>query len=492
MRISRWPVLLCAGLLAIVGQTANAFDSAYESAIAYGGYETAEDDGADYFDDSSEYGGFVGTDGFGFQPVQYVEDGSGGMPMYGGGDPYSMQGGYPPNAWPGVSPYTQHNMEGVYNEGGVWRYEANDDERKHVFSTEFLLVWGLRPGSHIIGDSQYTNVTYTRGTNSDRSRRDPSFPLQNSSQYSNLTHYGVKLRYGWENPDESAIMLSGFFVAPNAADKDATGGPGRQRGRFRNLINPGQIDPTASPRQGLASIAYSDAAIGNLALFDRTFTQTYDQEVWGTDVDGYFAPFFRRNSFRLAASLGAKWIRLSETYTIRGSSSGDPQLNTEINASSTSNFIGPSIGLRYDLGGNKFKLWGQTKVAVAANLEDMQVAGRNAFANANVSGGSGSAFYIPPPPYNVTFNNKRSNAHLSPIIDQSIYGEFPLFALLPIVNRISLINQANFRIGYNFLVINDVQRPANMIRYTAFDPTVRTNRTWFSLTTVSFAADWRF
>lgn len=491
MRISRWPGLLCGLLIvAVAGQTANAFDPGYESPI---GYAAGDEEGGGYYDEPSYFDGEDSMGGLGFQPVQYVEDGYGAMPMYGGGDQYFMQGGYPPNAWSGVSPYS-HQMEGVYNDGGIWRYEANDEERKHVFSSEFLIVWGLRPGSHIIGDSLYTNVTFSQGTNGSR---DPSeaFPRQNSSAYSNLKHYGLKLRYGWENPDESGVILSGFFVAPNEAIK----GPGNFYNGQSNSLKP------------VASIAYDTAASGNLALFDESFSQTYDQEVWGADLDAYAAPFFKRNSFKLAATYGVKYLRINETYSIRGSGSnyaytvvgntidpstvlptGLPLLNTEINASATSNLVGPQIGLRYDLGGEKFKIWGQTKFAVAANMDSSKVFGRNALANAQVFPAGGGALLLPVPSSNVTFSNKVSGTHVSPIFDQSIYGEFPLFSVLPILNRVSFINRANFRIGYNLLMVNDVQRPASMIVYTEGDPGIRTHRTWFTLSTLSFSADWRF
>jgi hypothetical protein len=497
MRISRWPVLLCGWLLAVTGQTANAFYPAdgysYESPSSdAGGDEEEVFDGpsADYYEGEGGAGGLV------YQPVQYLEDGYGGMPMHGGGDPYYMQGGYPPNAWPGVSPYSQHNMEGVYNDGGVWRYQANDDNRKHVFSTEFLLAWGLRPGSHIIGDPRYTNLTFSDGNNSDRADPGIAFPRQNTNQFSNLQHYGVKLRYGWENPDESGLILSGMYIAGN----DAVKGPGDVFNGQYNTLQP------------IASIAYDTAAQDYLALFDESFSQTYDQELWGADADFYASPFFRRQSLKVAFTYGVKYLRLNETFAVRGSNSnfgyvvvgrdisegtvvdnGLPRLNTEINASATSNLIGPQIGIRYDLGGEKFKIWGQTKVVVAANIEETKVFGRNAFANLLIDpAGSGGLAFNVPPPRNVPFSNRNSTTHISPILDQSIYGEFPLFSVLPIVNRMSFINKANFRVGYNFLLINEVQRPAAMIVYNSGDPGIRTHRSWFSLSTVSFAADWRF
>lgn len=269
---------------------------------------------------------------------------------------------------------------------------------------------------------------------------------------------------------------------------------------MRSRLPPAQFNPgfTTGP---LASIAYNSNFFGqnvaNFGLFDETFSQTYDQEVWGVDLDAYAAPFFRRPSFKVAATYGVKYLRVSETYKIAGSGSstgpdqtftGFPALNTEFNASATSNLVGPQIGVRYDLGGERFKIWGQTKIAVAANMDRTSLFGRNAFGNYIPSAG----LIVSPPSSNITFNKKQSGAHVSPIFDQSIYGEFPLFSVLPLLNRLSFINRANFRVGYNLLIINDMQRPASMIKYDEYDPAIRTNRTWFTLSTVSFSADWRF
>jgi hypothetical protein len=116
-------------------------------------------------------------------------------------------------------------------------------------------------------------------------------------------------------------------------------------------------------------------------------------------------------------------------------------------------------------------------------MDHSHVWGQNAVTSADVANG----LILP-----VYFNATKSHVHIAPVFDQSIYGEFPLFKILPFINRLSFINQAQFRIGYNYICAWEVARPANQIRYDEFSPSIQTNRTWFSLSTVSFAADWRF
>jgi hypothetical protein len=499
MRISLWPVLVCGCLLTtLVGQTAYAFEPADESSGYSPTWNTAGGDEAELFEGGDE------DAASGYQPVQYVGSGTAPMPEYGGNDPY---GAYQPNAWPVISPYTQHNLEEMYNERGLWQYNAIDEEPRNVIGFDFLMAWGLRPGTQTIGagtppaslqmfspnqnflntstttnsttgTSTTTGNTQINGTNDQTILR---YGPQSTAYFSNPIHYGVKARYGWENPDDSGFLMSGFFIAQNQMVHHAKA-PG---------------DPIGP----LGSIAYNNGVDGVLALFDSVFDQYYDQQFWGADADFIVAPFFRRPNFKVSMTYGVKYLRVSETLSIHAQDSnssgnfgggeqiqfiptGDPLppvLDTWITSSTLSNLVGPSIGLKYDLGGNKFKIWGQTKLAAMVNMQQMRVYGQNAYGNTD---------YLV---YGYTnFNNHRSATYISPVFDQTIYGEFPLFAMLPLVNRINFLNKSMFRIGWNFILVGESSRPANQIAYNFTDPTIRTNRTWFSISTVSFGLDWRF
>lgn len=505
MRISLWPVLVCGWMLAVVvGQTGFAVEPADYRGRSTVAVAAGEDD--DYGESDDSYSAWEEQDeGLLFQPVQYVDPGMGGMQGY-APDPY---GGYPPNAWPDVSPYTQHSMQEMYNEAGLWQYETNDDQVKNIIGVDFLYAWGLRPGTQRIGAGQppagdllfspndnYLNTTTstttgTSGTTTSTTNNNningtnnqdiTNYGPRSTAVFTNPKHYGVRARYGWENPDESGFLLSGFYLAD------------RQQTILARPLN-AAIGP-------LASIAYNNGVTGVLALFDSLFTQTYDQQFWGADADFFASPFFKRPSFKIGMTYGVKYLRVSESFSVHAmdsSTSGNygpgetiqsltndgplpPVLETWISARTNSNLIGPSVGIKYDLGGEKFKLWGQTKVAVAANIEEMRVFGRNAYGNTD--------FLL----YGYTeFNNTRSVTHISPILDQSIYGEFPLFAMLPIVNKVRILNTSMFRVGWNYVLIGEASRPANIISYNLNDPTVRTNRTWMSISTVSFGLDWKF
>jgi len=481
MRISLWPVLVCGLVLAgTVGQTTRAAERADRFSEFSPAYEADGDE-----DDSDEYespAGYPDESALAapyFQPVQYVEDGSGGMPAY-GMDPYAAQG-YPPNAWPQVSPY-EHRMTGVVNDGSLWQYNESDEEAIGLASVEFLITWGLRPGTQLVGAGGPPSDQYFIPGNRN------IFPHQTTNEFPNIKHYGVRARYGWENPDGSGFIASGFY----AAEAHDNAGPVGTN-----------VYPLDSRIQVVASIPYSVGnGGGQLVTYDLNFQERYGQEIWGSSADWFTAPFFARNKFKIGFSLGAEYLGVTESLQIRARDSslsytvdqfgvfsdienlGLAPLETQINASTRTNLVGPTAGFKYELGGKKFKIWGATKFGVMANMEEMSVYGQDAITFEQVADG------FPARP--VRFSTTKSHTRVSPLLDQSIYGEFPLFAMLPLINKISLVNKANFRIGWNFILVGEMSRPANIIQYNLVEPTVRTNRTWFSLSTLSFAIDWRF
>lgn len=475
MRIPHWPVLVCGGLLAaVVGQTAFAFDPT-DGYIDASPVVNAGGDAGSLFGDP----GYEGDGEYpaGWQPVQYAQP----APIAAGyGDPGAYGPGGPPSTWPAISPYS-HNMEGYYNDAGIWSYSVNDERPRAVLGLDFLVVWGLKPGNNLIG-SQISEFLPGAPT---------IFPAQRMSNFDDLTHYGLRVRYGWENPDESAIMLSGFFAAQNST----TLGPNTTH------FNP-VYGPVTAPYgiQPLASITFADDLLGPVqTLYDTSFQKTYDQEFWGADAEVRNSPFFRRSAFKMQMTYGVKYVRVSESMLIRATDSslsytvdntgqitnivdlGLPQMTTTINSQVTSNLVGPTLGVRYDLGGEKFKIWGQSKVAVAVNMDNTRISGSNAISNLD--------FQVSGPQ---SFSNSIGHTHVSPIFEQSIYGEFPVFAYIPLINRISLVNKSMFRVGFDYLLIGEMARPSTSIYYASGSPRPSSDRTWMSLKTLSFGLDWRW
>jgi len=399
------------------------------------------------------------------------------------------------NAWPETSPFTQHRVEEHFNDRGLWQYEADDNFAcRRIFSLEYLYGHGAKPGNHVIGDPNFRDLRF-----------DPDdvagvlFPTQSTALYGPLFHNGMRVRYGYENPDDSGMILSGFILFENSASN-------RQF----------QINQVLGNLQALASIPVSDGAGGGISLpFDTAFFQQFTQEIMGADWDYYFMPFFVRPAFKVKMLLGAKYLRMSESFLVRGSDSGlgygldipplpvfelpyfitDPY-TTIVNSSVTNNLVGPVLGLRYDLGGEKFKLWGQSKFGVMADIESRSVSSSNlgqfkvAFPEAVIEPNvlPGPAAGNPPPPSRVTLNN----THMAALFDQQFNLEVPIFEMIPWVNHLYLFKHANFRVGWQYVVVSEVARAANQIRWNINAAGIDSHRTWFSYNAVNFGVDWKW
>lgn len=507
MRISLWPALVCGLMLAAtVGNAVVAAPPIGKPSRAV--FQADEDDDSDDPEDLSD-----ATESFGgpnpYQAIQYVQspgeyppDGSGSGPAMGG---YGYDPAYPAaNAWPETSPFTQHRLEETYNSGGLWNYDAKDNyERTYFFSVDYLYGSGLKPGNHYIGSPQYHASDIFPGF--------PNvFPQQTTELFGNFFHNGVKPSIGFWNPDESGVNLSAFMLFESSLDSDKV---------TRHAIA-GQIS-TLTP---LAAIVFDNGDGTSTATpYDTRFVQKFNQEIWGADADFYLSPFFQRQTFKLKMLVGAKYLRIHEDFAVVADDSnfgfvadlnnntltnvafvpGYPPYQTVITSSATSNLVGPHIGVRYDLGGDKFKIWGQSSIGVSANMDRTQVTGLNAV-NPFFADPFGIAPVVPVPGFGPTSNkafvpssphsiSSSSGVHISPIFDTQINVEFPGFAWIPYVNRLAVFKTANMRVGFNYVYVGSVARPANIIDYRSFAPQVMPgSRTWFEYSTVNFAVNWKF
>lgn len=362
----------------------------------------------------------------------------------------------------------------------LWDDDQFQHDRRWYAATELMLSWGLNPGNSLIGASQFRNLYFFPTAPN-------TFPHQSTGVFPNQFHYGVRGRFGWDNPDDSGVMLSGFYVFKNQQNR----GPGRVF--WGSDIY--QLQP-------LASIPLNDGGAGTVVPFDSAFVQKYDQNVFGGDIDAYLAPFFARPSFQMKLIFGAKYLQIHEQFSVQAGDSGlgytvnttnntidystvqyigIPPYEMSINSSTTNRLIGPHIGLRYDLGDDLIKVWGQTKFAVAANFSETQLSGQNV-----VNGFQ--AFAQQGPPFSQTDNTTR----VSTVFETSVYADFHLFSALPLLHRVAFLRAAQFRIGFDYLLAGDVSRPTNIINYDTPVPSLRGNRTWFDLKTLTLGVNWTY
>lgn len=508
MRISLWPALVCGSMLAAtVGNAVFAAPPAARSSGAVTLADAADDadDDTDFDDDSP--GANAGFGGFNpYQPMQYTE-GGGNPPNGGGSDPGAPvfdPGMTAPNAWPGISPYSQYPRQETFNSGGLWQYNGSDDTTvKRFLTTEYLYGSGLKPGNHYIGSNQNHALDWFYF------QPGGPFLTQTTELFGNFFHNGFKSSTGFENADGTGMTVSGFILFESSLDN--------------GLVEPHAIagqPTTLLPKWGVV-VDRPDGS-GIILPFDTRFFQKFQQNIYGADADFYFSPFFERQTFKLRMLGGAKYLQIHEDMYVQGDNSGlgyevtpgstsfggagsntaivfqgiNPY-STVFQSSTTTNLVGPHLGLRYDLGGEKFKIWGQTKIAVAANVEKMVVAGSNVgsyvqpiqlpLINPNVVPGPNFNGEVPQ-----SVRHQLTNTHISPIFDTSINLDFNGFAWIPWVNQWALFREANMRVGFNYVYVGSVARPANIIAYNYMDPTINSTHTWFKYSSVNFAVNWKF
>ena len=161
---------------------------------------------------------------------------------------------------------------------------------------------------------------------------------------------------------------------------------------------------------------------------------------------------------------------------------------------SYSDLIGPEVGFRYDLGGAKFKLWGQTKLALTANTERLYLNGNN------IGMVTRQPDFIEPTEGDPTpnrFNDRDRHTHVSEVIEQSFFAEAPVFAKIPVLRRSRLLSEANFRFGYTMLFVGHVARPSGSINWAGnpsegLFPTIDVNRSSFWTQNFSFSLNWSY
>ena len=161
-----------------------------------------------------------------------------------------------------------------------------------------------------------------------------------------------------------------------------------------------------------------------------------------------------------------------------------------------SHLVGPEIGLQYELGGVRFKLTGHTKLALVANHEKVWMNGDN------IAMITRDADLLPASdtdPRPNRFSEKQSHTHVSPMLEQTICAEAPIFGSLPYLRRIRLLKDTTFRVGYTFIMVGAVARPTESIRWqgnpsavTPLYPRIDIDRSTWSAGYWNLGIDWRY
>lgn len=371
-------------------------------------------------------------------------------PMYGGG----MPGGYGetyPGPYPGgqqfgpyphVSPYEHSYDHHRYDvNSGAWFNDVNNNTRQYNGGFEVLLYRLRKPGSNTIG---YQSLGFGGAFDQVRDL---------TAIQENLETVGIQPYWGWTDPDDTGFRLSGAFYG--SPDQDAD---------FR-----GRVDPAFIPVLNTDTNQLIVNPAGNF-VFNGGIGASYNAAAWGAEAEFYTTPVLGRANNKVRGIFGMRYLGVREALRVTAVHS---QRGTALIQSQTrSNLVGPETGLRWDMGGEAFKLTLFGKIGMFANFD------RNSIHVVN---------------FNQTSNDVDiAGTHVSPMTEFGLLAEFPLFSYTPFINRIPVVRDARFQFGWTHTSVYVMSRPADSILWSA--PTIgyEDNRNRWSMHGFHFNMMWEW
>lgn len=155
---------------------------------------------------------------------------------------------------------------------------------------------------------------------------------------------------------------------------------------------------------------------------------------------------------------------------------------------------GAEVGLNYDFGGESFLISGTTKVGLLANYARLSMNGDNIAMTTRESNLLLASTEDATPN---SFTDEQTTAHVSPMFEQTITAEAPLFQYVPVLRRFSVFEKARFRAGYSVLFIGEVTDTAGSVLWqgnpaAGLFPKINEKRNNYVTNNYSFGVSWEF
>jgi hypothetical protein len=95
------------------------------------------------------------------------------------------------------------------------------------------------------------------------------------------------------------------------------------------------------------------------------------------------------------------------------------------------------------------------------------------------------------------YSSSSSTVHLSPLFEQSLVAEIPLFNRVPVLSDVRILDGAKLRLGWTFLIIGEIADPLQSVQYTSnpqlnMFPKARSRRDTFSQHTLNAGLSWTY
>ncbi|HET6422746.1 MAG TPA: hypothetical protein VFG20_03630, partial [Planctomycetaceae bacterium] len=345
------------------------------------------------------------------------------------------QAGYPPeglSAWPQISPYAGPAVDQHVNRGGLWFNEQYRGPAKmYAVFGGGITNYGP-PSEAVVGNPRapgyFVGIVQTGQGNQAGGGLINIYQQHSWSDvgYSNLSGGAMQGVVGWDNPDGSGAFGTGFYSSEGSASYNHNpriGDPDRPEdtliaGAGISFFDGGSdtiIPPSGNQINGFIIPG------GGTQGYDMNYSLQWQSQAYGAGVGFYSAYLIRQDKFQLRPSFGLRYINVRENALFQGQDSGlvysvnitntvnggtnaqrrfTPTTGTvtgipdvfssRLYANTKEQLAGPEIGLRYDLGGDKFKIYGQSKFGLLANHSTREITGfgigRSALFQTNTNG----------------------------------------------------------------------------------------------------------
>ncbi|HUG92968.1 MAG TPA: hypothetical protein VML55_19160 [Planctomycetaceae bacterium] len=387
-------------------------------------------------------------------------------------------------AWPEISPYEEYRFSQHYVDNGLWSWEGNNDPRNYYFHIDGLFAKyrgpeaasvGVKGVNPLVGNVPFLRVTsdvvrrgfggYSFFADANEIRGEPE-PVEG----------GLRLTWGFFEPDETGISISGWAAT-------------EAYWFWQRGLNADPFTFT-TPRATAGLPVNTDD--GRVTIpYDNLFRLDFSSHGAGADAAVYFTPRFRKSFFRLQPLVGVRYLYINEGFGFLGRDTGANYLmefpsGTVVEdtfvpgtpyegffeSDVRSHIFGPEIGIRWWLGGENFRIVGDSRVGLAANLEQLKLEG-----NAIGDGFTNPEFRQISP-----FNRVESHGHASPITAHLLEAEMNILGIIPLVKRLYILQHAKLRVGHSVIWAGEVARPNQTIEYNGLPlfPNIVTNRSqWY-------------
>jgi hypothetical protein len=250
------------------------------------------------------------------------------------------------------------------------------------------------------------------------------------------------------------------------------------------------------------------AVPGGAQRYDLFYELRYQQYAYGAGISYHSNPVIESDHFKLRPQVGLRYLQVRENAEFDGADSGltyvydigedrpDPAtitgavsiLESRLRSHTKSQMGGPEIGLRMDVGDDKFLVWTNTKFGLLANHSERELYGFGILRR------EAQPLLVIPPSDQTVFSDDEVTTTVSPLFEQSVFVRSPILSYVPVVKKMKAFETAQFHLGYTFLLVGEIYRPGDVIDWRGFPqfPSLTDEKSSWYMTSWSFGVEWMY